>query len=237
MADTTVLVETPDRSAAVVKTIMTEFEQAASKAKTKESYAVAVDLEGSRIGPAEGVLAVVTVGTPDGRVFLFDIAAMKHTAFTDGMLQVLLEHPALPKLWFDCRTDVAELHKYGIQPKCVVDLQVSCVQQFSPKGQFVMGLAKMLEKLRLGSPADAAVKKAGQKLFIPSEGGSYDVWFHRPLTAEMVAYAVVDVKHLFAARAMLFQREKLCLIISEKRVHAFSKPEFKSGDHMRYKDF
>ena len=234
------LVSTTERSRDIVERIIADAEASSNAAETKKrknDYAIAVDLEGRRIGPAEGVLALISVGTPDGKVYLFDIAAMKETAFTEGLLQPLLENPTVTKIWFDCRTDVAELHKYHVFPKRVLDLQVSAVYAFCPSGTLLIGLAKTLEKLRLSSPRDDIAKKAGQKLFIPELGGSYDVWFQRPLMPEMVEYASVDVKHLFAARGLLKGHEERCLDISSARVAKWCRDNMKHGDHMKNRDF
>ena len=209
----------------------------AAKSKAKEGYAIAVDLEGKRIGPPEGVLAIVTIGTPDGKVYLFDIAAMQQDAFTEGLLKPLLESSEMTKIWFDCRMDVTELFKHGVCPRRVVDLQVSAVKHFAPNGTYLMGLAKTLEKLKLSSPSDELVKKAGHELFAPDAGGSYDVWFQRPLLPTMTAYAVVDVKHLFAVRHIFLDKEQACLTVSAARVAKWSCAVTTHGDHMKYKDF
>jgi exonuclease 3'-5' domain-containing protein 1 len=225
-----ILIDQPDECARVVRKLLDTHAAA-------PTFTVAVDLEGRGIGPAEGVLAILTVALLDGTVYLFDIAAMKQAAFETGLLKDLLEHPKLVKLFFDCRTDVAELHKYNVRPQGVLDLQPPDVRHVAPRGDFVVGLAKALEKLRLTTARDDAVKSEGKKLFDPEDGGSYDVWFERPLKPALVEYAAIDVKLLFAMRRTLQTSEAWAARVSEQRVAKFCKPGFQRGQHMAIRDF
>lgn len=226
-----VLISDVPVSGATIEKCIADFEASPS------AYAVAVDLEGERIGPAEGRLAIVTVCTPDKRVFLFDIAAMGAAAFDAGMLRVLLEHPKLPKLWFDCRADVAELHKYKVKPQNVVDLQVGAVKQLWPSSPHLVGLAKTLDKMKLVSAAEARIKEAGKKLFAPEEGGAYRVFFDRPMDPIVAQYCAVDVVHLFDMRSQLLSYETLSCTVGAKRVDRSATTGFTCGKHMAEKDF
>jgi exonuclease 3'-5' domain-containing protein 1 len=224
---------------AKVHELMEKFENAA-----EGSFLVAVDLEGREIGPAEGRVAIVQVGLADGTCYLFDIAVVMETldakeAFVATGLKELIEHPLLPKLWFDPRADSAALFHHDVKPRNVIDLQVwaNLVQRNENIGrprQWLTGLAKCLDMVR-GLPSTKALKDAGVKLFAPEHGGSYDVFFERPMNPVLVAYCGADVAHLFALHRHLASRYAT-LAAKVKEVGARRVDRFSIGNFKRDRD-
>lgn len=223
------LVDSVADSAAIVEHVLADFLSSPSR------YAVAVDLEGSKIGPCDGKIALVTLATPSGECFLFDVATCGQPMFDEGKLRALIEHPSLPKLWFDCRSDSAALFHHGVRPRCVVDLQVAF--NLLDRGRFLSGLQRMLEGLGLLCPEEMSLKYEGRCLFAPEFGGSFDVFFSRPLLPKLVEYCISDVKYFFKARELLREFEEQSRAVAELRVEKSSKADFVNGRHHCLFDF
>ena len=212
------LVDTVSASQAACKLIL----EAAAHGELR----VALDLEGRDLGPA-GKIGIVTLAVSAAQVYLFDFAdaGVARGLLDDGLLKDVLEHPSVVKLMFDCRMDVGALfHQYQVTITNVLDLQVPSVRRYSGAGPYLIGMQKVFGmKLGLFSMADERVKSGGRKLFAPELGGSYDVWFKRPITNELIQYCAVDVKHFFAAATTLLNGESQlvdCRKVSLKRVTA-----------------
>ena len=92
---------------------------------------------------------------------------------------------------------VVKTAHFGINLRCVQDIQVMefATRRFS--GKFVKGLAKCIEEdgglgnaeLRLRR----FIKDEGCRLFLPDKGGSYDVFLERPLSNAILKYCAQDV--------------------------------------------
>jgi exonuclease 3'-5' domain-containing protein 1 len=82
----------------------------------------------------------------------------------------------------------------------VYDLQLLELAKRVSRGEatvFLHGLKRCIET-HLGSPAGwRQCKEAGLKLFLPSAGGSYEVFEQRPLDERLVMYCAQDVALLF----------------------------------------
>ena len=84
------------------------------------------------------------------------------------------------------------------------------------------------------------LKKAAQALFIPSLGGSADVWAHRPLPAALLEYAAADVAHLHAMRdawGALVSQDEMASITHRRFEGAIGASIAAKGDHMAVRDF
>lgn len=233
------IVSSVAQCAAICGSIL-EASKSTGASPSARPFCIAVDLEGRNLGDCDtGALAIVTVGTPNGAVFLFDTHQMQEEAFTEGLLGQVLGSPQVQKLFFDCRMDTAALFPYGVKLANVVDLQASAMMALSPNGQYVIGLKKVLGRLNLITASEAIVKEKGVALFAPELGGSYDVWFERPLHDTLLVYSAIDVKHLFDVQEKFLSFEKGAVAVGNKRVNKFFVGNFKKGGSvdMVRKDF
>ncbi|XP_067947528.1 piRNA biogenesis protein EXD1-like [Watersipora subatra] len=86
----------------------------------KEYSTLSVDCEGVDLG-RDGELCLLQVATPS-KVYLFDIVALKGTAFSAG-LKDILENSTITKLFYDCREDCNALkHQYNVEVKVRSDV-------------------------------------------------------------------------------------------------------------------
>ena len=213
----TKLVSDVDAIREVVESILEDFEKAPT------TYTIAVDLEGANIGPKTGKLAIVTVAVPNGDVLLLDVATHGDEAFTKGGIKILLEHPHLPKLWFDIRTDTSALFPHGVKPAHIVDLQVGMMCHMAVgarrKPDYLSGLGKAMTMYNL--PADMTLKERGLNMFAPERGGTYQVFFDRPMSDTMMQYCAADVYHLFSMHKQLKRYTEKMIQVADERITRF----------------
>lgn len=180
-----------------------------------------VDAEGDNLG-RKGTLALLQIlALPLRCTFVIDIHVLKHAAFTTcasdstttTTLKTILESNSTPKVIFDARNDSDNLFtEYGICLGGVRDLQL--MEYFSrPRdpGFTVLGLSKCIER-HLHAGPDVVEnwklqKEHGKRLYSPKLGGSTRVFFNRPLSSNVLAYAAGDVEYM----SMLYHkyRQKL----------------------------
>ncbi len=132
-------------------------------------------------------------------------------------LKGLLESEDITKLMWDARSDNnALLHLFGVRLAGVVDLQLIDIAWRLARGErpaSVSGLGWVLEKTdRAGlSPPEcvemATVKRAAQALFLPENGGGYEVWARRPLPEILLQYCT-DARTFFRLRAAYADAER-----------------------------
>jgi len=173
---------------------------------------IAVDIEGRQLG-RDGEIATVQLcaSTSPDVVHVVDIAAIGgDVAFNaQNGLKTLLESPHVTKLFFDVRADCNALfflHRVAIPSASLVDLQLVHVVFHMGSGNelppFVTSLGKVLEYVSRTMPAvlDPAehahmveIKEQTKAFFDPKQGGSYAVWFQRPLDPLLLEY-MTDVR-------------------------------------------
>lgn len=211
-----------------------------------------VDAEGDNLG-RKGTLALIQIlALPLRCTFVIDIHLLKHAAFTTcasdsttTTLKTILESNAIPKVIFDARNDSDNLFtEYGICLGGVRDLQL--MEYFSrPRdpGFTVLGLSKCIEQ-HLHAGPDVVEKwklqkEHGKRLYSPKLGGSTRVFFNRPLSSNVLAYAAGDVEYM----SMLYHkyRQKLppgrwkwVLEKSRKRVKTSHIPTYALGYDRRW---
>ena len=235
-----IILDTPAAASAVFKPLLAQaaahvhiaFDQQTgeyvapdSNALLKKLPKIAVDLEGEALGP-NGRVGVITVALSDSSVYIFDVSVLGKDAFTPGLcyMREVLEEPRITKVLFDVRMDTAALYfLHDVRCRGMIDLQVCVARRFNRDGFFLMGLDKALTRLGLFSDADQDAKARGKKLFDPQQGGSYQLWFDRPIPKEALNYCVVDVKHFFRALRM-FREESIreAWQLAEARTHAIT---------------
>jgi len=168
---------------------------------------IAMDIEGVSLSRAGEVCIIQMYAPSTSQVYLFDIAALKQTAFEEGGLKKLLEHERIIKIFFDLRGDNDALfHLHGINVRCAYDLQILYDVKFAhPLDEKLVGLKHVMteffKKTRIITPQQTRqleeLKEQGRKLFVPGHGGSYEVWKQRPMEPSLLTYAAADVKFLF----------------------------------------
>ncbi|KAL8675611.1 MAG: hypothetical protein Q9168_000123 [Polycauliona sp. 1 TL-2023] len=166
-----------------------------------------VDLEGVNLS-RQGTISILQVHvSPSDRTYLVDIHSLGfrafHTPGTDGhtTLKSIFESSAVIKVFFDVRNDSDALYAhFGIKLAGIQDLQLMELATRSPElpRKYVNGLVRCIEKDAALPPNEIqrckTVKDKGIMLFAPERGGSYDVFNARPLSEDIKAYCVQDVK-------------------------------------------
>ena len=175
-------------------------------AKLEKEQRIAIDIKGVNLS-RDGEICLIQAEAMDGTVYIFDICAMKHSAFQEGGLRSLLEG-STEKVFFDGRADADALwHQYGVRlwAGAVCDVQHLFCELFFPDQHHVEGLACALSHAPWVSERERAaveeVKLRGERLFALELGGSYAMWNQRPMAADVAAYAACDVSYLLRMAA------------------------------------
>lgn len=162
-----------------------------------------IDLEGIKLGRLGSVSVLSIYVLPKKKTYLIDIHALDKEAFTapnknGDTLKFILEHPDIPKVFFDVRNDSAALfHHYKIRLNCAKDIQVMELALRKGGKDFLAGLAKCIDK---DAPISAEekiewryLKDRVVRLCDPSHGGTYEVFNERPMFSEIAQYCAQDV--------------------------------------------
>ena len=158
-----------------------------------------VDLEGVNLSRLGTVAIMQMLLPPDPIVYLIDVHVLGVNAFdltADNGISIrsVLESNTTFKVFFDIRNDSDALHAhFGIHIAGVIDLQVIEYATRQPRGRFVNGLAKCIEKDLPYTPGWSLVKAKGRHLFAPEVGGKYEVFLERPIAIDIVKYCEQDV--------------------------------------------
>lgn len=162
-----------------------------------------LDLEGVSLG-RHGTISILQVLVPPSRtVRLLDVHVLSNLVFstkgnTSISLKYILESTKYPKVFFDLRNDSDALYAhYGVQLRCVIDVQLLEFGTRPRPGGFLKGLAKSItEDSGLNHQQIRgwqASKTLGHDMFDPKKGGSYEVFNHRPLDKAIEEYCARDV--------------------------------------------
>jgi len=149
---------------------------------------LALDTEGDSLHHYPERLALVQIGAPSGEVWLLDPIALDDLA----PLAPVFASPAIALVLHAADNDLAHLkRRHGFVFAGLFDTSIAA--RFL--GGRSLGLDVLLETyLGVGLP--------------PSR--QKDDWSARPLTAEQLAYAAADVRHLFALKARLVDELTAC---------------------------
>ncbi|EON61897.1 hypothetical protein W97_01115 [Coniosporium apollinis CBS 100218] len=197
------------------------------------------DAEGNNLG-RHGTLSILQVYVlPLDHVYLIDVTTLKGAAFdTPGKagltLRMILEDPAVLKVFFDVRGDSDALHAlHSIELRGIHDLQLmqlgtlKSVDGLSKLASLEICIRKDTGISTEEQDAMAALKRAGKQLFRTGFG----VFDERPLKAPLAEYCVQDVQHmatLWTAYANLLTKEKWARVldISRARVNGSQSADF-----------
>ena len=167
--------------------------------RTKDHQLIFVDLEGVNLSRLGTIAIMQLLLPPDPVVYLVDVHVLGARTFevtTDDetSLKSILESETIFKVFFDIRNDSDALYAhFGINVAGVIDLQVIEFATRQPRGKFVNGLAKCIEKDLPYVPGWSLVKANGRRLFAPEVGGRYEVFLERPIPPNIVKYCEQDV--------------------------------------------
>mmetsp|Transcript_19615 Transcript_19615/g.42887 ORF Transcript_19615/g.42887 Transcript_19615/m.42887 type:complete len:541 (-) Transcript_19615:98-1720(-) len=207
--------------------------------------ALAVDFEGVKLC-RDGALCLVQMTCSDDptHVYVIDVHVLGKRAFTMGTptgtsLQGVLEDQNVRKVWFDPRNDVDALyHQFGITPKGIFDLQLAEVANRRSRGlsvNYVQGLYKCLTQcptLRSEQKVFAEkINHLGKGLFEPHNGGTYEIFQHRPLNPVILVYAAHD------SRYMLMLYEQYLATIGQQWVNRVLLAGAERGRWYLYQDY
>jgi len=163
---------------------------------------IAVDCKGNNLGRL-GTLDILTIGTLNRKVFLFDIAKLGSEAFDFG-LRELLESESMAKLMYDCRNDSDVLsHLYKVKLAGVLDLQLVELDR-RPKfkrrnGKKFPGLKSLKESLNEYTDDDKTgelKERVSEQIWNAQLSGA-TIWDKRPLDTEFEDYCAVDTVKMF----------------------------------------
>eukprot|EP00658_Telonema_sp_P-2_P015216 TRINITY_DN1584_c0_g1_i11.p2 TRINITY_DN1584_c0_g1~~TRINITY_DN1584_c0_g1_i11.p2 ORF type:complete len:122 (-),score=33.37 TRINITY_DN1584_c0_g1_i11:315-680(-) len=87
------------------------------------------------------------------------------------------------------------------------------------KPQYLSGLGKAMSLYNL--PADHTLKERGLDLFAPERGGTYEVFFERPMSDTMMQYCAADVFHLFTMHNRLKRYTDKMIQVADDRIVRF----------------
>lgn len=198
-----------------------------------------IDFEGIDLCKTGKVCLAQVHASNSDTVFLVDFITMNPFTAANGKFKHLMESEAICKVFFDPRNDIdAIANQFDINVKNVLCLQLAEVATRRSKGlrvNYVTGLRKAMDeyvhlpynlKLEL-----MKIKGAGIKLFAPEEGGSYEVFEKRPMQAEILNYAAVDVYYFDQLREKLYVNLKQHMkdkvdILSKERLVEYMKPGY-----------
>ena len=132
----------------------------------------------------------------------------------------LLEDPAIPKLFWDCRMDSEALyHQHGISLAGVLDVQLLEVAK-RPVGSdlfYLQGYGRAVARdagLDWYDEMKMQRAKGAKSLFIPDLGGSWSVLKARPLLLAMLDYCSGDVLYM----RRLFEQYSKDLLVKDQRI-------------------
>lgn len=167
---------------------------------SRAACAVALDCEGVRLGRF-GRLCLMQLAAPGGRYYMLDAL---RPGVAEG-LAPLLESRRVVKVMHDCREDSAALfHQHGVLLRAVLDTQaVSIVlQRLAGRPPHQVSMSELM-RTRLGVEEDPGV---GDVKFAMTRDDR--LWAKRPLSSQLVRYALNGVTHLLPLRiAMLDEVE------------------------------
>ncbi|KAF7552556.1 hypothetical protein G7046_g7383 [Stylonectria norvegica] len=176
--------------------------------------ALYIDIEGVNLGRYGTVSIVTMYVAPLRHTYLLDVQKLQLAAFAppgpgEYSLKAVLESPDIVKCFFDVRNDSDALFSlYGIRLQGILDVQLmENVKWDKTRQTHLMGLEKCIDIYAPISPAAktqwSEIKQLGRRLFNPSQGGSFEVFNERPLTAEIERYCTNDVTLLPLLRETL----------------------------------
>ncbi|CAJ1408399.1 unnamed protein product [Effrenium voratum] len=158
-----------------------------------------------------GRICLMQIGTRQGFAVAVDIMMLGARAFELG-LAMILESDRVVKVVHDFRQDADALkHQYGIEPRGIFDCQLCNVflrRLDNFRTNYVLGSSKLLSSYRIqqGSVAGYGVVTQEQKQRIHTRfSQDRHLWERRPLPADMVQYAVEDVKPMLQLQQIMFQ--------------------------------
>ncbi|KAK7093377.1 uncharacterized protein [Littorina saxatilis] len=185
--------------------------------KLEQEEFIAVDSEGVNLSKT-GPLTLVQIGTAQNRVYLFDVM-QEPRMFEDGGLKRLLESDSVIKVLHSAKNDGEALHEqHGVSLHNVHDTQVAFMELSRAAGLRFPPRLRLEEICDLYCPEKAAMLKKHKDIDKDSVqtklrklDGEY--WARRPLTPEMIHYAVHDVMALipevFIAQKLLLENQGL----------------------------
>eukprot|EP00400_MALV-I_sp_L67-5_P000336 gene336-448_t len=155
---------------------------------------IGLDSEGVGLG-RWGRLCLLQISTKE-KVFLFD-------PWRDGVVSALspvLTNGRVVKVMHDCREDLSALyHQFGIVLDGVYDTQIAhfMLLEQNNYAPYQISLNDLLLKI-LGFGHSETQKQISERM-----GKDPKIWFYRPISKDLVEYAVQDVVHLDSLREML----------------------------------
>ncbi|KAJ4125308.1 hypothetical protein NW768_008924 [Fusarium equiseti] len=172
----------------------------------KGPASIFIDLEGVNLS-RHGTISIMQIyDAVDKCVYLVDIHTLGAKCFsTEGKdrrtLKHVLEDNTIVKVFFDVRNDSDALYAhFKIDLAGIHDLQLMEVATRTYSRILLNGLAKCIDRDAPLTDREREnmldVKAKGRALFLPSQGGSYEVFNQRPLPDSLKLYCVHDVQVL-----------------------------------------
>ena len=212
----------------VLHYVSTLAEVAVALAAFAKESVLSVDCEGvslSRTGELCLIQVSAGLSYENGlrlfHVYLFDVVALGHAAFTTGLADIL-QAPTPTKLFYDVRRDSEALfHQFGVRLKGVCDMQLLEIANRRARNQnivYLPGLARLIGERFPDMDSELQTIKDGMS-------GKYeempDLWRRRPLTHDQTVYAAIDVVLL---HVLLAEMTKPRIMRKTRRVSTVAAP-------------
>lgn len=178
----------------------------------KHQKEIAVDCKGKNLSRV-GTLDILTIGTVDENIFLFDIKKLGATAFNGTGLREMLESGSAVKLMYDCRNDSDALMKrlYNVKLNGVLDLQLVefyRTRRNATQPENWKSLRDCLEEYTHDDVSVALKDRISEQIRDAHQSGK-TIWNKRPLSSELKDYCAVDTVKLFTLKKELFRIEEM----------------------------
>lgn len=181
------------------------------------------------------------------RVHIIDLHTLGSAAFhavgqSGKSLKMILESPEVKKAFFDVRNDAHALYtRYDIHLDGVRDVQLmeSSTRPTTDARRLLSGLSECVASILADETQRDewnSCKDKGERLWSPDQGGSYSVFNERPVSDEIIACCVGNVRYV----PELFQKYRklrggrvwrnLIAEASQGRVAASQKVRYQPGD-------
>ncbi|KAI1329502.1 hypothetical protein F5Y16DRAFT_417923 [Xylariaceae sp. FL0255] len=184
-----------------------------------------IDLEGVKLS-REGTISILTILIDPtiafGKVYLVDVHSLGAQAFNTAgaerkTLKDILQDDQVPKAMFDD-----------------IQLMESANRKTTASRRFLNGLARCVQDYCVRDNERTRWRRAkdrGESLFMPTRGGSYDIFNYRPMPDDIKSYCAGDVQYLPTLwakfRPTRTRVQNLIDLKTRERITASQKPDYR----------
>lgn len=166
-----------------------------------------IDLEGAKL-PGLGTISILQIHVaPEEHTYLIDVHKLGQETFSEtgcdnNSLKDIFESPDIPKVFFDVRNAADALStNFGIHLAGVQDIQLMALApNFRGQVPFELSISNSVARdapiSREEKSAWIGVMERAKEMYYPPCGGSYEVFYERPLSITIQKYCHEKVRLL-----------------------------------------